>query len=124
MTQTINAGALESLVRRTRDDADIFGLVMGAFDAFENYHAKVVAHQVALRVYGPGDAIKIIDADRERTLAHNLMLSKVAQLNRLAEQRGIAPVYAGTVSQDQPYRREVADAVFAYLQAMIEHRIG
>ncbi len=60
--------------------------------------------------------------DKARTRAHNAVLANVKLLNRLAENAGLAPVYEGTVSQERPYRREVADAVMAYIASVIEDR--
>ena len=57
-----------------------------------------------------------------RTIAHDSTLSKVGQLNRLAAAPGLAPIYAGIISREQPYRREVATAVSTCLQTIIERR--
>ena len=121
-TNLINTEALESLIASSRGDEDILGLIQSAIDAFETYHSKVIAHEFAQLIHAGGDYTKVAAADHDRTIAHNSMLSKVSQLNRLATAQGLPPIYAGTVSQDQPYRREVATAVFAYLQTIIEHR--
>lgn len=36
--------------------------------------------------------------------------------------KNLEPIYAGTVSKERPYRREVANAVLDYLQSVIENR--
>jgi len=121
-TNLINAAALESLIAGAAWDDDVLGLIESAIAAFETYHGKVIAHEFAQLIHTGGDYAKVAAADHDRTIAHNSMLSKVGQLNRLAAAQGLPPIYAGIVSQDQPYRREVATAVFAYLQTIIEHR--
>ena len=120
---TINAAALELLIAKTADDHDIVGLIEDAIAAFGNYHSKVIAHQSALMIYRNCIHDKVMAADQDRTISHNTVLSKIDQLNRLAAEYGLSAIYEGTVSRDQPYRREAADAVFAYLQMLIEHRI-
>jgi hypothetical protein len=39
-------------------------------------------------------------------------------LNRMAAMAGLPSVYEGTISEDQPYRRQVADAVLEYVHKM------
>lgn len=60
--------------------------------------------------------------DRNRTVKHNTVLTFVNILNRMAAAEGLAPVYDGKVSEDKPFRRQVADAVLAYAQTVIENR--
>ena len=44
-------------------------------------------------------------------------------LNRLAEKENIPAVYEGIVSEDRPYRRELADAVLEYIRDIIKNRL-
>ena len=60
--------------------------------------------------------------DRSRTVAHNAVISGVKILNRMAKQADLPPVYDGIVSEARPYRREVANAVFAYIEDVIRNR--
>ena len=43
-------------------------------------------------------------------------------LNRLAEKNTLPPFYDGKVSQDRPYRREVANGVLQYVEKIVENR--
>ena len=60
--------------------------------------------------------------DRTRTLYHNSVISNVSILNRMADKAGLDPVYDGVVSKERPYRREVANAVFEYIESIINSR--
>ena len=61
--------------------------------------------------------------DNTRTACHNVVLDSINILNRLAEQHGIPSIYDGNVVREQPYRREVADAVLGYVEKTIQERI-
>lgn len=43
-------------------------------------------------------------------------------LNRMASKAGVGPIYGGTVSEEMPYRRQVADAVLEYVESIISDR--
>ena len=62
------------------------------------------------------------EMDRRRTRMHNSVLASVNILNRLAASQNLAPVYAGIVSEEKPYRRDVANAVLAYVEEAIKNR--
>ena len=49
-------------------------------------------------------------------------LGNVNVLNRLAEKNTLPPFYDGKVSQDRPYRREVANGVLQYVEKIVENR--
>ena len=40
----------------------------------------------------------------------------------VAEKNELVPVYDGVVSEERPYRREVANAVFEYVEYLIKKR--
>lgn len=40
----------------------------------------------------------------------------------MADKAGLDPVYDGVVSKERPYRREVANAVFEYIESIINSR--
>jgi len=127
MGTTINAGALESLINALQDDPLMLGAVYDAVVIFEEYHSAVIAEQALKLVYEHGVATpeyreRYTDADATRTRVHNAVIARVALLNREAEKRGIAPIYKGEVSTEYPARRELADAVMAYLETIVENR--
>ena len=44
-------------------------------------------------------------------------------MNRLAEQAGLPPVYDGIVSEERPYRTELADAILVFAADVITNRV-
>ena len=52
----------------------------------------------------------------------DLFENEYSMLNRIASMTNIPPDYDGTVSYEQPYRRQVADAVLNYVQEIILKR--
>jgi hypothetical protein len=60
--------------------------------------------------------------DKRRTMCHNSVLSSINILNRLATKENLSPLYDGTVSEERPYRTEVADAVLEYIEDIIKKR--
>ena len=61
--------------------------------------------------------------DRMRTTCHNAVIANVSIMNRLAEQTGLPPVYDGIVSEERPYRTELADAILAFVANVITYRV-
>ena len=61
--------------------------------------------------------------DKTRTRCHNAVIAQVNCLNRLAEEAGIPPLYDGVVSEERPYRRQVADAVLDFVRDSILNRL-
>ena len=60
--------------------------------------------------------------DKTRTYTHNALLTQVNVLNRIAAEANLPPVYDGIVSEERPYRREVANAVLDFVQQIILNR--
>lgn len=76
--------------------------------------------------YGTLERVEYQDAlqglDGARTACHNGLLAKVNMLNRMAEKVGVGPIYGGTVSEEMPYRRQVADAVLSFVESVVSSR--
>lgn len=124
---TLQSETLVSLIRFYKDDADMVELIMDAIKSFEAYHASIYKLEAQKYLYSAG----VMDAetyreeipllDQQRTNCHNQVLSNVQVLNRLAEKAGLPYIYDGVISRDQPYRREVADAILSYVgQVMLD----
>ena len=64
----------------------------------------------------------VTELDSKRTSCHDLVLDSINILNRVAGQYNMPAVYDGTISKEQPYRREVADAVLGYVERVICRR--
>ena len=123
----MNLEALQALIAHYRDDPDALDMIMTLLDDFEKYHSAVYDEQMLLIVYGgtmDGETYReqMQALDRSRTVAHNAVISGVKILNRMAKKANLPPVYDGIVSEARPYRREVANAVFAYIEDVIRNR--
>lgn len=122
----LNRESIEKLLLLYRDDPVTLKFLGEIFDSFEEYHRAVFNEQLGRLLYAAEDADayrdRIVSLDRARTVHHNSVIANVGILNRLAEKNGLPPVYDGVVSEERPYRREVANAVFAYLEEIINNR--
>ena len=58
-----------------------------------------------------------------RTYNLNAVIAQVNLLNRMAEEASLPPFYDGVVSEERPYRRELADAVLAFINDVIIQRV-
>jgi hypothetical protein len=118
----IDQNALRRLIRAAEGDDDVLDLVAEAITGFADYHRAVVVGETCKLVYGGISRGKAIEADSRRSQEHDRAISKVAMLNRLALERDIELVYDGTVSREQPYRVEIAEAMFVYMRTVVEKR--
>lgn len=116
---------LNKLIEKVSDDRDFLDIIYNCLISFEEYHKAVYELEVYKAVYGTlraGDrsVSEIIEEmDKTRTRFHNSLLTNVGILNRMA---GDEPIYDGIVSEERPHRREVANAVFKYMEAVINER--
>ena len=124
----INAESIRALLSLYRDDPEMTETVEHALVSFETYHKAIYDLEIKKRMHACGAMDsetyrELIPAlDKTRTFAHNALLTDVNLLNRMAAAAGIPPVYEGTVSEERPYRREVADAVLAFVRQIIVDR--
>ena len=123
----LNGEVLEALFRHYAGDDEGQAFIEECILSFETYHNAVFREQLFRRVYGGATdpdhfRDEWTERDRNRTVHHNAVIANVAILNRLAGQAGLDPVYDGVVSEERPYRRQVADAVFAWVEAVINER--
>ena len=126
-TEKMNRKTLEELIRIYRDDPELTEAIQDTFLSFEEYHTAIYSMEIRKKILsGAADAAQyreeISGMDRTRTNRHNAVLANVSMLNRMAEQAGLPPVYDGIVSEERPYRRQVADAVLAYVRDVILER--
>ena len=104
-------------------------LIVDALDSFERYHQAIYALELKQKLR----QAKAVDdetfreeypaMDRVRTTCHNSVIANVSIMNRLAEQAGLPPVYDGIVSEERPYRTELADAILAFVADVITNRV-
>ena len=124
----INTDTLKKLMLRYSDNKQILKIISDALWSFEEYHNSIAKMELSCLTYtskvlGREDYQYIVkDLDEKRTMKHNRVLSSVNMLNRLAAKEGLNLVYDGIVSEERPYRREVADAVLEYIEQIIKNR--
>ena len=128
MKNIIKPDAIAMLIQHSKEDVELLEFIYGALKSFEEYHSAVIADQLFPLVYSGGGIdgeqyrTQRTSFDRQRTVAHNAVIANVNLLNRMASAAGIEPIYEGVVSEDRPYRRMIANAVFEYITYVIDHR--
>lgn len=129
MTNQFSAKSFQALMDGAQDDPELLEFLSGCLSSFSAYQSAIVEMEGWMKVYRP----ETLGAqayqerrealDKARTRCHNAVLANVSALNRMAAAAGLEPVYDGTVSEERPYRRQVADGVLAYLEEVIRQRI-
>ncbi len=123
----MNRTVLDRLIDSCRNDPELLEAIEDALKSFEEYHTaiysmevrkKLLIHTAEPRKYQE----EMMDLDRHRTSCHNDVLANLSLLNQIAASAGLPPVYDGTISREQPYRRQAADAVLGYVQEIILER--
>ena len=119
--------SLKELVYLSFDDKELLDMIYDALISFERYHRAIYDMETKKKLYcGAMDSLDYRkmenELDKLRTACHNAVIANVAMLNRMAEQKGIPPIYDGVVSEDRPYRRELADAILGYVAGIINER--
>ena len=128
MKHELNEENLNNLIETARDDKEMLDMMSDIFKGFEEYHRAIFEMETWMKLYNhknmPGDEyqVTVAEMDRSRTSCHNAVLVSINILNRMAAQLNVPAVYNGTISEEQPYRREVADAVLGYVEIIIRGR--
>ncbi len=124
---TINRQALDRLIEVSKKDPELLDAVRDALQSFEEYHTAIYTMETRKRLLtGAVEAQayrdEVAGMDQRRTDCHNAVLANISMLNRMAAMAGLPPVYDGTVSRDQPFRRQAADAVLRFVREIILER--
>lgn len=128
MENKINKSSIEQLISRYADDKEMLDIIFNALSDFEDYHRRIYEMETKLKVYtpksmNPEDYRDMRETlDRSRSSQHNMVIMNVGMLNRFAESENIPLIYEGIVSEERPYRRELANAVLAYVEEIIKNR--
>ena len=124
----LNKDTITKLIELNKDDRKTLEFIKARIDSFEQYHRAVFDDQM-FQLFYVGSAIEGDEyregrtaVDKTRTIYHNSVITNVSILNRLAEKAGLDPIYDGVVSEERPYRRQVANAVFEYIESIINNR--
>lgn len=123
----LNVKTIAKLTEIYSDNEKFLGIIERCLKSFMLYHQSIYEMEIWIRVFGrntdtPDYKDKFSRLDKYRTSCHNSVLGNVNMLNRLAEKNGLDAVYDGIVSEERPYRREVANAVLEYVEYIIENR--
>lgn len=125
---TINAETILKLSSLYAEDTELLDILCSSLKSFEEYHSVIFDMETWIKVYSYKSVdkeeyqSKVTEMDRRRTMCHNSVLSSVNILNRLAAKENLPLVYDGVVSEERPYRREVANAVLEYVENIIKNR--
>ncbi len=129
MENKINKSSIEQLINRYADEKEMLDVIFNVLSDFEDYHRRIYEMETKLKVYSP-KSMNLEDyrdmretLDRSRTTQHNVVIMNVGMLNRFTENENIPPIYEGIVSEERPYRRELADAVIEYVEGIIKNRL-
>lgn len=126
---SVNVETLNGIIKYCMDDKDDLEMVVKALETFEDYHHAIYRLEITRRLFScnaiDSDTYRseTVDRDRTRTVNHNALLGQVNFLNRLAEEASLPPFYDGIVSEERPYRREVANAVLEFVREVIVNRV-
>jgi len=124
----INSETLNKMIVHFKDDRDDLEMIVAAMESFEDYHRAIYNLEITRRLFSCGAMesdeyrAETVERDRSRTFNHNAVLAQVNYLNRLAAEAGLEPFYDGIVSEERPYRREVANAVLEFVRDVILNR--
>ena len=124
----LNINTLKKLAEIYQEDNELLDILYSSIKSFEEYHLAIYEMESWMKVYSYKSVdkeeyqSKVTDMDRRRTMCHNSVLSSVNILNRLAAKENLPLVYDGIVSEERPYRREVANAVLEYVENIIKNR--
>ncbi len=118
---------IDNLIEIYKDDEKVLGIIERSITTFEEYHSEIFKMELWMKIYSSSvdDGTykdNVSRLDKLRTVTHNSVLANVNLLNRLAEKNNLPPVYDGIVSEERPYRREVANAVLEYVENIIKKR--
>ena len=91
MNQEININTLNTLIALHRDDPDTIEIISDALESFEKYHQAIYSLEIRRKLYAQGAISSetyrevVPELDGIRTRRHNVLLSEVNMLNRLAD---------------------------------------
>ncbi len=124
----LNETTIRTLIEQSRSNHQVLDLIKSSIESFEQYHQAVFKNQMIQIIYGAG-ALELDEshtgrapADKAQEIYLNEVITDIWILNQLAKLGGLPPVYDGVVSEEQPYRRQISNAVFAYIESIINNR--
>lgn len=128
MDHTFSAENLQKLITQTKDDPEGLEIIQDCLRSFSAYHSAIAEMEIWRTVYSAASLGRdeyqdaFTSMNRARTACHNALLSRLNVLNRMARGAGLDNIYSGTISEEQPYRRQAADAVLSFVEHLIQKR--
>lgn len=125
---SFNEGSIQLLIENFYDDKEAIMLIQDCLLSFSKYHASIYRMETYTKLFGYSNTDKeeyqqeVISLDKDRTASHNRVISSISILNRLCEKNNIPLIYNGVISEEKPYRREIADACLAYISIILQKR--
>ncbi len=125
----VNVDTVKSLIARHANDGEMIDLIVDCLESFESYHKAIYSLEIQRELYTRGAMDSetyrelVPHLDQIRSSGHNAVISNVRLLNRLAQQAGLKPFYDDIVSEEHPYRTELADAILEYVNEVIVCRV-
>ncbi len=124
----INRENFKKLIEVYSGDPEMLNTVFSVISKFEDYHKAIFDMEMKIALYSgmwTSEEYKeeYSSLDNYRTVCHNGVIAGVKILNRMAESKGVGVVFDGVVSEEKPYRRILADAVFEFVNEIIDNRI-
>ena len=117
------------LIEKNTSDMELLNLIEECLLSFDEYHASIYKMETWCKLYGYRNTskedyrTKLTELDKSRSICHNSVISNIKILNRLCLQQNIPVVYEGIVSEERPYRVEIADSVLAYVEKVSANRL-
>lgn len=124
-----NHDTISKIIARCEIDEGVLEMLGQILESFQSYHAAIYKLELQMKLYShggmDGDVYRnsIAEMDATRTINHNAVIANVRVLNRIADQYDLPPFYEGVISEERPYRRELANAVLEYVETVVRSRI-
>lgn len=125
----INENSIKLLRNKFKDDAEAIRLIQDGLLSFESYHSAIYRMESYTKLFDYENTEKedyqaeFTGFDKTRTLCHNSVIANLKILNRLCERNSIPLIYDGELSENRPYRIEIADAVLTYTEEVVKNRL-
>lgn len=128
MKYSISKDSINQLIEVCNDKRVDLEIVFDALCSFENYHQAVIRETGFHKVFLSNGAVSqdlqegYSQYDKSRSIAHNAAIVYLQLLNGLSVFYKTPQIYAGSVSEEHPHRRDIGDAIIGYLHELAESR--
>ena len=119
---------MQKLIKAVKDDTETLDLISSCLKSFDDYHAAIYKMETWAMIYnhevlGREEYRDTFESlDKSRSYNHNDVIGNIRIINRMAQNAGVGLIYDGTVSEEPPHRREIADAVLKFVNDVVLNR--